>query len=66
MRLRSTDELDERWTLTSVDLAFVTANADTGKLGPTCRLASQRPQVTFLVQFDDRELAGAVDCHEQA
>ena len=38
-RLWSTDELDERWTLTPADLAFVAANAAAGKLGLACQLA---------------------------
>lgn len=35
-RLWSVDELDERWTISAGDLAFIVGNADAGRLGLAC------------------------------
>jgi len=60
-RLWSTDELDERWTLTPADLAFVAANADAGKLGLACQLAFWRSQGSF--PDEEADLAPTVIAH---
>ena len=46
-RLWSADELDERWTLSPGDLAFITVNADAGRLGLASQLAFWRSQGRF-------------------
>ena len=46
-RLWSADELDECWTLSPGDLAFIADNADAGRLGLACQLAFWRSQGRF-------------------
>lgn len=60
-RLWSVGELGERWTLTSDDLAFVTGNADAGRLGLACQLAFWRSQGRF--PDEEADLAPAVIAH---
>jgi hypothetical protein len=59
--LWSVDELDERWTLTADDLAFIVGNADAGRLGLACQLAFWRSQGRF--PDEETELAPAVVAH---
>ena len=60
-RLWSVDELDERWTLTVDDLAFIADNADAGRLGLACQLAFWRAQGRF--PDEEADLAPAVVAH---
>jgi hypothetical protein len=41
-RLWSTDELDERWSLSPDDLALLVGHIDASKLGLACQLAFWR------------------------
>lgn len=60
-RLWSVDELGERWTLASDDLAFIAGNADAGRLGLACQLAFWRSQGRF--PDEEADFAPAVIAH---
>ena len=60
-RLWSAEELDERWTLSPGDLAFIAGNADAGRLGLACQLAFWRSQGRF--PDEEADLAPTVIAH---
>ncbi|MGZ9033262.1 MAG: DUF4158 domain-containing protein [Rhodospirillales bacterium] len=60
-RLWSTDELDERWSLSPGDLALLVGHSDAGKLGLACQLAFWRVYGCF--PEEEADLAPAVIAH---
>lgn len=60
-RLWSVDELDERWTISAGDLAFIVGNADAGRLGLACQLAFWRARGRF--PDEEADLVPAVIAH---